>query len=171
MPPRAVRSQHILVKRVGREQCSGLPLQESPWTAEVHSSWFYCHALAFTDFQQNEVSSSAGASAGDSSFCSQQLLLTAASAHRNFCSQQLLPPAVGLEGAVRPHPGQGHCGNPLQTSNICPGRVSDPFMNHLGKGVRIALIACCRGVKKVLAFPLEGLKYNDFHCWQGCCRN
>lgn len=59
-----------------------------------------------------------------------------------------------------------HCENPLRTSNVCPGQVSDPFMNHLGKGVRIVLIVCCRGVKKVLAFPLEGLKYNDFHCWQ-----
>lgn len=30
-------------------------------------------------------------------------------------------------------------------------------MNNVGKGVRIVLTACCRGIKKVPAFPIEGL--------------
>lgn len=121
----------------GQEQGSDLSLRTGLGLAECIPAVF----TAKTDPQQNEVSSSAGASAGDSSFCSQQLLL----------------PAAGLEGDVGPHPGQGYSENSLQASNVCPGRESDPFMNHLGKGVRIVLIACCRGVKKVLAFPVEGL--------------
>lgn len=54
-------------------------------------------------------------------------------------------------------PRQGHGENSLQTRTVYPGHEPDPFMNNLGKGVRIVLIAWCKGIKKVLAFPLEVL--------------
>lgn len=78
-------------ERVDREQRSDLSLRRGLGLEECIPDVFTAIALALTDSQQNEVSSSAGASAGDSKFCSQQILL----------------PAVGLEGAVEPHPAQG----------------------------------------------------------------
>lgn len=160
-----VRNQGILVERVGREQCSHLSLRTGLGLEECIPAAFTAMALALTNSQQNEASSSAGASAGDSSSCSLQFLLPPISAPISFCSHQFLLPAASASSSFCSQQWGWRklwdltqvCENSLQTSDVCPGWVSDPFMNDLGKSTRIVLIACCRGVRKVLAFPLEGL--------------
>lgn len=59
-------------ERVDREQRSDLSLRRGLGLEECIPDVFTAIALALTDSQQNEVSSSPGASAGDSKFCSQQ---------------------------------------------------------------------------------------------------
>lgn len=67
-------------ERVGREQHSDLSLRRGLGLEECIPAVFTAIAFALTDSQQNEESSSAGASAGGSNFCSQQILLPAISA-------------------------------------------------------------------------------------------
>lgn len=164
MPPCAVRSQHILVERVARSNAL-VCLSGEPLDCRSDSSWFYCHALALTDSQQDEVSSSASASAGDSSFCSHQLLLTAISAPSNFCSQQW-----GWR-ELWTSPRSGTLWESTANKQYLPWPGVWPFYEWSRKRGQDCVNCMLQGVKKVLAFPLEGLKHNDFHCWQGCCRN